>query len=151
MCTEVSGPDFLISCQSDSCIISCRPARRNGDRCKGRSVGWERINMALRLSGCKLLVLRVPLASGRLGRTDGRTAENCDAQQKYGERREGTPKTEMEHERGAADRDDRANDRERTNAAGVSPNLIRLNGTVRRKRRHLIPSRGPRFSDNCAN
>ena len=34
---------------------------------------WEGINMALRLSGCKLRVLRVPLASGRLGRTDGRT------------------------------------------------------------------------------
>ena len=104
--TEISGPDFLTSCQSNPCIISCRPAQRNGDRCEGRSVRWERINMALRLSGCKLRVLRVPLASGRLGRT----VENCDAQQKYGGR-EGTPKTEVEHERGAADRDDRASER----------------------------------------
>lgn len=71
---------------------------------------WEGINMALRLSGCKLRVLRVPLASGRLGRTEGRAVENCDAQQKYGGR-EGTPKYEIEHERGAADRDDRANER----------------------------------------
>ena len=102
---------------------------------------WEGINMALRLSGCKLRVLRVPLASGRLGRT---------AQQKYGGR-EGTPKYEIEHERGAADRDDRADERERTNAAGVSPNLIWLNGTVRRRQRHLIPCRGPRCSDNCLN
>ena len=107
---------------------------------------WEGINMALRLSGCKLRVLRVPLASGRLGRT----VENCDAQQKYGGR-EGTPKCEIEHERGAADRDDRADERERTNAAGVSPNLIWLNGTVRRRQRHLIPRRGPRCSDNCLN
>ena len=102
--------------------------------------------MALRLSGCKLRVLRVPLASGGLGRT----VENCDAQQKYGGR-EGTPKCEIEHERGAADRDDRADERERTNAAGVSPNLIWLNGTVRRRQRHLIPRRGPRCSDNCLN